>query len=472
MNDGYSVISKAVDERGQVRSVSYFGVAGERTIDTSGVHGWSAEYDKKGNESIRRYVDINGKPIANKEGHAVIRKTSDACGRVLTVRCFDAEDQPTVDADGIHGWNSQYDSRGNETLRRYLGIDGAARVNDEGVAVVLATVDALGRTLTTRYFDAEERPTANVQGSHGWNAEYDSRGNQIRRSYIGTNGGLIMIDEGYAVLRQTFDERGRLVTVRYFDARDQPTAHVEGFHGLDWKRDVRGNEIEVRGVDIHGELTMTPVGAAISRSTCDELGRITSVRHFDAAEHPTTAADGLHGWDAQYDERGNKTVQINIGTDGRPLVQDGYASVRTAWDERSREVSRRYFDANGVPINLSIGVHGWDSGYDSDGRELSRRYVNASAEVVHPIGVQIKSLVPGGNAEKSGLLVDDTILLYNETFPESDSHLIQLIARTVETSSSDSVELLVARGGRQLRIKVAIGRLGAMIATRFGEPAG
>ena len=50
---------------------------------------------------------------------------------------------------------------------------------------------------------------------------------------------------------------------------------------------------------------------------------------------------GYHGWEAEYDEQGNKTVETYLGLDGKPTtIADGYATLKSIYDSRGNVIRR------------------------------------------------------------------------------------------------------------------------------------
>ncbi|KJZ98961.1 GRASP55/65 PDZ-like domain protein [Anaplasma phagocytophilum str. CR1007] len=82
--------------------------------------------------------------------------------------------------------------------------------------------------------------------------------------------------------------------------------------------------------------------------------------------------------------------------------------------------------------------------------------------MVEPLGLDsahgalVSNVVKGSPAEKGGLRVGDVILEYNGKRVEDMSQLTNLIAKT---AVNEKVRLLVLRGGKQVTLKITIGKL-------------
>ena len=61
-------------------------------------------------------------------------------------------------------------------------------------------------------------------------------------------------------------------------------------------------------------------GYATVRMTYDARGKLIRKLFYGAKGEPVVSKeDGYHGWEAEYDEKGNKTV-TNLGLDEKPVV--------------------------------------------------------------------------------------------------------------------------------------------------------
>ena len=148
------------DERGNKTSVSYFGTDGKPCLNvdevcrmeghfttsgetrpacpssapmaspacsTTGIAGWTATYDERGNKTSGSFFGIDGKPCLN--------------------------------INGIAGWKATYDQRGNESSRSYFGIKGEAIIAPKlGYHRAVTKYDPNGKVLEVKYFDCQGKP--------------------------------------------------------------------------------------------------------------------------------------------------------------------------------------------------------------------------------------------------------------------------------------------------------------------------
>ncbi|MEN1679936.1 MAG: protein kinase [Planctomycetota bacterium] len=379
--NGFSEARVTYDALDRVVAVRYFDGNGTPTTHVDGEHGWNAEYDARGNRTRETYVDVNGDRVTSKIGVAEVRMTYDSLGRIESSQGYDIKGKPTTYADGYHSWHAQYDAMGNQTSERYIGVNGAV-VAIDGYAEVRLTYDSFGQETSKRYLDAQGMPATHTDGNHGYDTEYDGRGNELLRVFVGVDGSRVNIKQGYAEARKTYDDFGHQTSVRLFDADGNPTTHVDGHHGWDAECDSRGNETRRTYLGVEGgKVTLS--GHAEVRATYNEFGREVTRRYFDEQGTPATHTDGSHGRDSEYDARGNETRRVFVGVDGRRVrVRLGFAEERRAYDALGYLTSVRYFDADGMPTTHSDGEHGWDAEYDDWGNRILERYVGIEGSAV------------------------------------------------------------------------------------------
>jgi hypothetical protein len=384
LKEGYALKQMKYDILGHIRSLRYFDAANNPTTNIHGEHGWDAEYDPLGNRIVETHVDINNRPFVTKDGYAIIRMTYDAHGRQTSDRYFDANDKETRDTKGyLHGWDAKYDSKGNRVLESYVDINGRPFNIKLGFATLRRTHDALGRITSQRFFDdAGNETTDRKDGCHGFDAKYDSSGNCTLMTYVDTDDEPFNIKDGYATIRAAYDSLGRKKSLRLFDdAGSETTDKTDGCHGWDAEYDALGNRIVMRYVDIKGNRSDIKDGYATIQQTYDTLGRTKSLRLFDDAENETTnKTDGSHGWDLEYDTKGNRTVESYVDINNKPFVtMKGYAKLKFTYDDLGRRRSEKFFGANDEPTtDNSDGSHGWVVDYDAKGNVISRSFVDTN----------------------------------------------------------------------------------------------
>lgn len=394
---GFSIATVKFDSLGRRIKETYFDESGLPATRYDGAHCWIAEYDERGNRTLERFLGTDSKPKKIREGYAELRLTYDDQGRTISTRYFDELGVATVAHDRTHGWEVEYDERGNLKLMRYLNTDGKPETQnlgsklflireadrpETGFAIRSLAYDGFGRQTSERFSDSSGLPTTCNKGYHGWEVEYDERGNRTSLTFIGVDLKPVMLKAGYATIRDSYDQLGRLTSQRYFNDSGTASSHSDGDHGWDAEFDEHGNQVLETYVGVDGKPIDRDFGVAITKVAYDVLGRWKSIFHFNSSGLAATSSDGIHGKLAEYDERGNLTVERYIGTNGKPVEdKDGVAITRSSYDGLMRHRSIRFFDSSDMPTTDSEGKHGIMFEFDAWGNVTEMRHVGVDEEL-------------------------------------------------------------------------------------------
>ena len=166
---------------------------------------------------------------------------------------------------------------------------------------------------------------------------------------------------------QRHDGRGDLTEERFLDAARAPTRDENGFYGLSYRHDARGNNVEETGEGQGpGELAVNDDGAARWRYEYDAWNRETREATFGLQNEPVPGVDEACAAVKRYDERGNWLESTWLDAAGQPTpCKEGYSSITAKYDDRSRRVEQAYQDAAGAPAVGPDKTHRWTKRYDN-----------------------------------------------------------------------------------------------------------
>jgi hypothetical protein len=248
-NSGYAVAKYDVDRFGSILRARYLGIGSQTVLATDGTAGWNATYDTKGQQLSKENVGLRDELVAGKNDIVRWVKTYDGFGNVTQIRFESAKGEPALSDEGLAGWRSSYDDRREETERMFMGLDGKPSLYKKG-------------------------------GYATWKAKYDDRGRNIETSYYGLDGRMVLAQGGYAVARSVYDERGNTTEVSLFDDQNRP-AHLWAARSTH-QYDQYGREVEVRFYDAQDRLSRHPKsGRAIVKRQYDDAGRLSLEESFD-----------------------------------------------------------------------------------------------------------------------------------------------------------------------------------------------
>lgn len=90
----------------------------------------------------------------------------DEQGRVATVGYRNANQFPRANGEGVFGQAFTYAGGLLATRVENLGVDGMAQDNRLGIRLQVIERSSLGDVIANRYFDKKERPTLHQNGYH------------------------------------------------------------------------------------------------------------------------------------------------------------------------------------------------------------------------------------------------------------------------------------------------------------------
>lgn len=332
--------------------------------------------DRKGRAVSNRFYDENMQPTLNVEGSAETRFTFDSSGNMLTAAFYDIEGNPTLSSNhAYHRLEHKYDSYGYPVTARFFGVDGKPCYIKEGYSVRRDVYDDYHRVIEGTYYDPEDNPCASSNYYHRFAFTYDRRGNRIREEFYDSDGNLVINKDGYAVYEFEFDNAGNMTRRRTLDNKRKPL-YVKNYVAISDYYTPKGLLEHRVYLDHEGKPTLSEDWYAYEVYTYDDAGRLLDARYFDADSVPAiTKENGTHAYSYEYDEYGNKKRVISYDTQGRIAASNSYiADLRRVYNDRRQIVEESYFDANGNPIKDNEGIHHIVVRYDSRGNEIERRF--------------------------------------------------------------------------------------------------
>ena len=378
--DGYAIARSKYDEQGNRIEWACFDTRDKPTLDTSSAsHRTIQAYDQRGKLIETTYVGVDGLPCAQKDGYAIVRLKYNEHGDQIEWACFDTQGQPALDkTTGNHRTLFSFDEQGRTTEIKYLDVDGQPCLLPDGYATMHLKHDPRGKLTEVRYFGIDGHPCRHKDGNYGWSADLDERGHQTRFTFLGIDGKPAPQVDGYAITHMKYDERGNQVEWACFDSQDRPAMSKSAEdHRNVQTYDQRGKVIEVRYFGIDGMPCMVHNGFAIVRNKYDERGNQLERACFDIHDHPALdmsvgCCKTVQAYDAQ-----DRLVEIAyFGVDGQPIApSDGCAIVRMKYDPRGNQIERACFDTRGQPaVDTSVGSHKTVRAYDDHGRSIESKF--------------------------------------------------------------------------------------------------
>jgi hypothetical protein len=380
--DGYATLKATYDARGKLTRMRFYGVHDEPVLSKrDGYHGFEAHYDEQGNQIVETYIGLDRKSMLTADGYATVRMGYDLRSKLTLMRFYGVQGEPVLSkGDGYHGSQAQYDEQGNKTVVTYIGLDGKPMPIADGYATVRMAYDARGNVVRQTFHGANgEAVLSKKDGYHGRSTEYDERGNTAGVTYLGLDGKPMPIADGYATMKSTYDSRGDVIRQTFHGVDEEPILSKKGgYHGWKLEYDDKGNNTVMTYIGLDGKPMPIADGYATMKSTYDARGNVVRQTFHSVNEEPVLSKkNDCHGWEAEYDEEGNQTVETYLGLDGKPTpIGDGWATVRWAYDARGNVIRQTFYGANGEPVlSKKDGHYGWEAEYDENGNKTIKAYL-------------------------------------------------------------------------------------------------
>jgi YD repeat-containing protein len=493
---GYARKLTHVDERGNKFEEAFFGPDGKPTASTDGFARVVRAYDERNRLTGEAYFGPDDKPARGKNGYARYQARLDELGRILEVAYFGPDGRPTPGAKGACRFTATYDDRGQRTSERYFGPDDQPILLGEGNAGFDAKYNSAGRRTEATYLGLDLRPL--------FRQEFDEQGRLVVHTLYRNPTRRPDPNDPTRFspqVRRRFDERGREVEMAYFDAMGKPVLHPSGFARVNASYDASGLVREERYFGLAGEPVMHRDGGAfraVKRLT--PKGITVGLAMFGRDGRPLIHPDGFASWQSKVDANGRVVETAYFGPDGKPtLTKQGYARFTFKYDARGNRVEETCYGVNGRPAPNQAGWARYRARYNAAGQVTEEIWLDAADHAVAnnplrcaratyrydargnqtgvtlfgpdgralPVRVIVGEVVAGSIADRLGVKAGDLLETYDGKWVQEVAEFLS--RRRAEKPGSGPRELVLARGGRRLTVRVPAGVLG-MVLNRVALP--
>ena len=347
---------------------------------TTGAHKAVYTFDKNLLQTSVHYYNADGTASATRTGEAAMMREYNNRGNLLWEVTFgDDGNLATVNGTNAAQVHS-YDYAGHHTGEKFFDAEGNPVTNSKGYACAIYEYDAMGNISSIAYYNAENMPTL-VNCRAKVERTYDNAHHMTYELNIGTSGRPVLLNDGYAAQRITYDpETGMTTKVEYMDTDEKPVMLPLGYASYEVKYDTTGNLILRAYYDTDGNLVApsTPGYAKLERQT-DAQGRVTEEAYYNADGTLLLNRDGYAVTQTKYET--NKTTLTYLD-ENRELADTafGYAVKETITDYRGNVLSIAYYGSQNEPVTIADGYHKEERTWDTDGHQLSEKYTDANGD--------------------------------------------------------------------------------------------
>ena len=348
--EGYAVVRYTY--KGSETTEQYYDTEGQPFEVAGGYSGRTVTKDK-GNVTEIVYLDRNGKQTLNSMGYSRVSMTYFGFGDVRSITYFGLNKKPVmVPSLGYASVNNEYIGKLLKS-RTYRDAKGKAVDCMQGYAIVRQNIKKVGgsnQVLSIRYYHADE---SNASGPDGWCRcvkERDEKWRLISVKYYDTREQLTDRGMGYAWEEYSYDSSNVVKTTRY----DLSGAVVTDEAGVATRVQEMKDDRVVREwfLDKDGNRTNNGLGVGQILYSYDYTGGIEKVTYQDTEGNTVKCSKGYAGYQDTKDEDGIVTSRVFLGTDGiaMDIPGGGYSEIRYQYDETKTLVSIRYYDVSGKQV--------------------------------------------------------------------------------------------------------------------------
>ena len=270
------------------------------------------------------------------------------------------DDDISMDANGISGFEYDRDSLHRVVRIRFLGNNFEYRSNNIGVAGKKYEYDINGYLSITEYVDKDGNLKYN---EHHWAKAidtYDSKGFCIEKRVLGTAGEPCISAYGYH--RMTVSTNGKRETTSYFDIHNNPTYSFSlgespgGFAIISEIRNEKGQVVEIQFKDSYGNLCYNQHHVAICKIEYDNNGLVKDVRNYGTDNRPCSNIYGYFHEKTSYNQKGNLTETSVYNISERPTQNNlGIHKIQNKYDSSgSRIVESHVYNMELLPVNCLL----------------------------------------------------------------------------------------------------------------------
>lgn len=251
----------------------------------------------------------------------------------------------------------------NRIITRFENADGELTYAAELHYAMKITTKMATETVEL-YYDEEGKPAKNTSGYYGLLMEYNSEGQEVKRTFLGLDQNPVICYEGYAIIEETYDDVNNAKTIFYYDDKGKPVnTPLFGF-GKRSEYNGEGKIHKITYLNNLNEPMVTDIGYAsvVYSYYSDESQQTDKVEYeyyFDALGEPIALALGEYGVHKEYDNDGNNSVITYLDRNGNPTItNEGYTTIKRTFFANNYIETERYYDINGKPYNIGERQYG------------------------------------------------------------------------------------------------------------------
>jgi hypothetical protein len=323
------------------------------------------EYDERCNQVLLSYYGTDNEPLTNRFGGFKIRSYYNGNDNLVRSEIIGINDELAVNTFGV--CKTDYEYKDGRAIRQTRlddkgNIVKASTVGD-GVAIIKYEYDSKGNEISRSYFDEYNKPMNDVNGRHMTKYKYASTDMLTGVSYFDKSMSAVGDRDGIHRYEYTRDDKGRIITEAYFDAASTPLKdkHDEVYM-MKRRYDEFGRELSRSFWENSSTKMVRWNGYHEQVNKYNEEGQVTEVVYLDDKGALFLSASGYSRFVNTYNTNARLLERKCFSGDTAVHVVNsfvqGYHVIRYTYDNNGRVASLQYFDRNKKPIDANIDLEG------------------------------------------------------------------------------------------------------------------
>lgn len=298
------------------------------------------------------YFDGQGKPIKNAGGVHCWTYDRDRFGNDLVQQAWDEQGAPAAGADGVHRFVRVFDGYGNLVRRSAFGVDGNPLTIERSHCPAIAYHrDEFGFLLGADCRDEADRAARFDEGNSYWRSTPDRDGRVRESRYFDASGRLMTSDVGYARVELERDAHGHVTQRRFFLADGTP-GQTDGPSAIRYEWNAQHLEVRRSFWSASGRPGLLN-GCASLDTEHNQFRRASRQICRDADGKPTLSSDKVSITEWSYDARGQLAETRHLDVAGRPIdSKRGFFKKVHRYDARGLESGSQHFKVDGSELKL------------------------------------------------------------------------------------------------------------------------
>lgn len=366
--NGFASTYKQYDSQNNLLSISNYDTGDIIIFDDGGYGKTEYTYDSLNrNNSV---INYNGYyyPVAAFQAAPIQQYSFDSLNRIIVNRYYDENKKPYVTESGEAYCTYAYDTQNNLTEVRCFNQDDQPIAGQFDVSIYRYTYDDHGNKIETRYYTVDDKPAGGNQGASVNLYSYTPDGQMTERSYYDTLGNLTEFD-GSAIIRWTYDNKGREKEISYYNKFDQPLD--SGLFRVTKTYSDRNKLLEeYQYYNYPGEESRP----TLVKFIYDANQRVIDKYNYFSNGLPCIDDRNIHHYRFVYDE--NLLIKESCFDTSENLVKrnDGISEIRYEYNNRGNKISETYYDEIGQIIVDNTGVATQINIYDKYDRIILQKF--------------------------------------------------------------------------------------------------